>query len=949
MSAPISAGQDISEREAEVLALVADRLTNAQIASRLFISIRTVETHVSSLLRKLGASNRRELAAAAAGLRTPDGETGAVSDAARLPTALTPFVGRVAERAGLAAALTEHRLVTAVGPGGIGKTRLALAVAAEVSDRFPDGVWYVDLVPVTDPVMLPRALADELGLGEQPGRSAEDTIASRVGERRLLLVLDNCEHLLDSVVAMLERLLLRCPRVAVLATSRARLLVPFEYVFAVPAMSLPDADGPGDAVALFASRAAASGATFELDQDRVAAICRALDGMALAIELAAARLPASGLDGLEAGLADRLRLLVGGHRADQRHRSLRSTLDWSYALLDAGQQALLRRASVFAAPFTVDAASALLAGWPPVEDVPGGLAALAEQSLLLASYGADGTRYRALETIRQYGADRLAGDGELDDAQLRHLRWCLAQSAALASAADPESAGWRAAFDSIADEMRAALGWAAQVSATRPDVRADAFRLAITLAELSFVRGIPRETQRRYEQAAEYAADAAAAAAALHSAAGAATAIHSAHEALRLHRAAAEAAVRAGQPPLAAYDLAQAAELINRAPGMMAVQPGPEVVDALLAQARELAGGDARAEARVLVADAYRGAESDPLTAELSERAVELAQRAGDPQGESAALDMLTAVYLARGEVRAALDSTLRRTELVAALPLRADVAGLEVLDAYQMAAECAIAAGDLRTARRLAEQVRDLPFQREEIHLGAARLMVVSALAGEWPETLALAERFQEGWDRAGRPTVGNLAPSACSASLVFALRGDDEARQHWLDIVVKLRASVDAQKRAVAYGPLFDAIVHLHRGDPAKALAELTDDPADFRHWYTGLWRQWYAALWAETAVLAGDATAEHRLHRAATLTADNPIAAAIIERATALHTGDRQRLLAAADALSGAGCRYESARTLVLAGGAERAAGAAALAAMGATPMAEAAGASALSAQW
>ena len=727
-----------------------------------------------------------------------------------------------------------------------------------------------------------------------------------------------------------------------LATSRARLLVPFEYVFAVPAMSLPDADGPGDAVALFVSRAAASGATFELDQDRVAGICRALDGMALAIELAAARLPASGLDGLETGLADRLRLLVGGRRADQRHRSLRSTLDWSYALLDAGQQALLRRAAVFAAPFTVDAATTLTADWPPAEDIPGGLAALAEQSLLLASYGADRTRYRALETIRQYGADRLAADGEFDDAQLRHLRWCLAESAALATAADPESAGWRAAFDTVADEMRAALGWAAQVSATHPDVRGAAFQLATTLAELSFVRGIPRETQRRYEQASGYAADDAAAAAALHSAAGAATARHSAHEALRLHRAAADAAIRAGQPGLAAYDLAQAAELINRAPGMMAVQPSPEVVDALLSRAGDLADGDPRAEARVLVADAYRGAEADPLTAELSERAVELARRAGDPQGESAALDMLTAVQLARGEVAAARASTLRRTELVAALPLRADVSGLEVLDAYQMATECAIAAGDLPAARRLAEHVRDLPFQREEIHLGAARLMVVTALTGDLDDTLALAERFQEGWERAGRPPVGNLAPAAYSASLAYALRGDDVARRRWLDVVAKLRAAVgDVACRNVAYGPLFDAIVDLHRGEPDKAFATLTDDPADFRHWYTGLWRQWYAAMWAETAVLAGDSSAEHRLHRAVPLTADNPIAAAIVERATALRGGDRQRLLAAADALAETGCRYQSARTLVLVGGAGRARGAAVLAAMGATPMAGAPG--------
>jgi DNA-binding CsgD family transcriptional regulator len=203
----------VSAREAEVLAGVAEHLTNAEIAERLVISVRTVESHVSSLLRKLGVGDRRALAGLAAAA-TGVAPSRPWRPAAPLPAPLTPFVGRAAERAALAAALAEHRLVTAVGPGGIGKTRLALAVAAELTGRFTDGVWYADLVPVTDGSMVATALAAALGLGEQHGRSAEETVLAWLGDREALLVLDNCEHLVDGVVVLAERVLAACPGLA---------------------------------------------------------------------------------------------------------------------------------------------------------------------------------------------------------------------------------------------------------------------------------------------------------------------------------------------------------------------------------------------------------------------------------------------------------------------------------------------------------------------------------------------------------------------------------------------------------------------------------------------------------------------------------------------------------------------------------------------------------------
>jgi hypothetical protein len=357
-------------------------------------------------------------------------------------------------------------------------------------------------------------------------------------------------------------------------------------------------------------------------------------------------------------------------------------------------------------------------------------------------------------------------------------------------------------------------------------------------------------------------------------------------------------------------------------------------VEALLAEARALASDDPVAEARLLVAEAFNGADTDPVTIELIDRALMLAHRVGDPLIESAALDQLTAVQLARGEVRAAAASALRRTELLTPLSVTAG-SGLEFFDAFSMATDGAIAAGDLPAARQLAERVRDLPFHREEGHLATARLIVVCALAGDWDETLIFAERFREGWERAGRPRAGNLSRAAYAAATVHGLRGDDDARAAWLDIVDAL-ATPGRPLSEIHFGEFFDALLLLHRGHPKRALHLLDTPPEQLRAWHNGMWRPWYAALWAEAAVLTGHQDATARLHRARLATTENPIAAAIVERAAAL-AGDLAGLIPAAAALAAAGSRYQWARTLVLIGGAERVRGEAALAAMGATPMA------------
>jgi predicted ATPase/DNA-binding CsgD family transcriptional regulator len=972
----------VSVREAEVLELLGEHLTNAEISGRLFISVRTVESHVSSLLRKLGVADRRALAKFATALGDEGDEvasgpgspalTAAVTGsgpgappspapASVLPAPLTPFVGRVAERAGLAAALTGQRLVTAVGPGGVGKTRLSLAVAADLADEYADGVWYVDLVPVTDPSMIPAAVAGALGLGDQSGRSIDDTVLARLADAEALVVLDNCEHVVDRVVVFVERLLAACPRVTVLATSRARLLVPFERVFPVGGLSL-GADGAGapagsgvdiddaaDAVALFLHRAAAVGVRPAGADDlrRVAAICAQLDGMALAIELAAARLPTLGFDGLEAGLADQLGMLAGRPRLDDRHSSLRATLDWSYALLTPEQQAVLRRVSVFAAPFTADDA-ARVAGFPPLDDggVIAALAHLADQSLVVVVPARSGTRYRVLETIRQYGTAALDEAEEHDDVADRHLRWATDHARALGEVLTGHSptdlpASWRIGFDQVADDLRAALGWAA----ARPDRRAAAYDLGLTLGDLAFHRGLSGEAQRRYEESGALG-DGEAATMALRNAAGVAQIRQMGDDGLRLFQAVARLALRQGDTATAGLACARAALLIERCPGIFGVLPSQADTDAFLTEARRLAIGrpdDARLAAMVLIAEVFDGEERDPLVGVLVERAVDLARRLGDVHLESVALDGLTIVHLGAGDPGQANVTARRRADALLPLPVVADT-GFELPDALQMASETCVATGDLVAARRYAEQLRTLPFFGDDAHLALSRLLVVEALAGNWDRVLELSLPFRDRWERAGAPPTSNLAQGTAAVAMVHGLRGDLDAQAAWDDMVVALRASLVRRygQRSRA-NPAFEAVVALHRGRPDEASELLAAPPESIRDWHAGRMRQWYAALWAEAAVLTGHPATPDRLERARSQVAGNPIATAIVGRAAVL-AGDpdlavgpaRGTLLSLAADLDAADCRYQAARTRVLAGGDARTAGEAVLSALGATPM-------------
>ena len=311
--------------------------------------------------------------------------------------------------------LAENRLVTLTGAGGSGKTRLAVQVASHVAVDFADGVALVDLAPITHPDLVAVAAARALGLPDQPGRSATETVVHFVGGRRLLVVLDNCEHLLDPSAVLIDTLLAECPALALLATSREPIGVASEATWRVPSLSLD-----GEAIELFAERARKVRPDFGVTDDNLGAvteICHRLDGMPLAIELAAARIRALSVDDIVASLHDRFRLLTGGARtAVRRQQTLRASVDWSHALLTEPERVLFRRLAAFTGGFDLDAAEAV-GGGGDVEryQVLDQLTLLVDKSLVVAESTSGPTRYRLLETVRQYGQEKLGESGEADD------------------------------------------------------------------------------------------------------------------------------------------------------------------------------------------------------------------------------------------------------------------------------------------------------------------------------------------------------------------------------------------------------------------------------------------------------------------------------------------------------------------------------------------------------
>jgi predicted ATPase/DNA-binding winged helix-turn-helix (wHTH) protein len=389
-----------------------------------------------------------------------------------LPAPTSELIGRELELCETSTLLTAHRLVTLVGAGGIGKTRLGLDVARRLRPDFADGVWVAELGPLSDPDLVPVTIANALGLKIAGGAVTPERVASALGAKQLLLVLDNCEHVIDAAASMAEAVLRASPAAHVMATSREPLRAVDECLYRVPPLAVP-AEGTEEiddllsygAVQLFVARVRATEPHFAPDQPiapAIAAICRRLDGIALAIELAAARAAALGVGVVATHLDDRFRLLTGGRRtAHLRHQTLRATLDWSYELLAEAERVVLRRLSIFAGSFTLEAAGAIAAGAELAAlDVINAVANLVAKSLVIVNAGDTTARYRMLETTRAYAVEKLTETSELEHIARRHAEYCLDLLEHAETELETKSTGeCLAAYAPYIDNIRAALDW----------------------------------------------------------------------------------------------------------------------------------------------------------------------------------------------------------------------------------------------------------------------------------------------------------------------------------------------------------------------------------------------------------------------------------------------------------------------------------------------------------
>jgi predicted ATPase/class 3 adenylate cyclase/DNA-binding CsgD family transcriptional regulator len=756
-----------------------------------------------------------------------------------LPIQFTSFVGRDDDVAQVRDLVNENRLVTLTGAGGVGKTRMAIEIANQVSGEFTDGVWYVDLAPITDPELVPITTALAVGLSDQPGRSTMETLGRFVADRRMLIVLDNCEHLLDASANLTVALLESCSRLVFLTTSREPIGVAGELSWRVPSLPLAD-----KAIELFADRAYRSRSDFAIDDLNavtVAEICRRLDGVPLAIELAAARVRALSLPEILDSLHDRFRLLTGGARtAVRRQQTLRASVDWSHALLTEPERVLFRRLATFMGGFDLDAAQSVCGGGDVERyQVLDQLALLVDKSLVVADEGVGRARYRLLETVRQYAQEKLGDSGESDIVRTRHRDHYTALAAELDAPAGSEYDQHLDRAEAEIGNLRAAFTW------SRENDDADtALTLASSLQPLWLARGRIREGMKwfetplseeasRIEVSAAVRARALADEATLATRVGATGSSKRAEQALAIAREFGDSALLARAltacGSIAAYDsdaeLARSyfaeATALARATGdrwrlsqILSWQAASLIVSpaALRPPAEEgrdlaLAIGD-RFVARVCrwclaVAQAFEG-DLPGATAALAELIVE-AEAAHDAVIQANSLGMQGFVLASRGDTDGA-DAAAH-----AAIDAAGDLGGIPASFGYSALAFAALAAGDATAAREACEAAA--PHMASFSGLSETRL-AVTARAARANGDLNAARR----WADKAVSTAGGyrLILALTVRAQVFIATGEPD------------RAERDAQD-ALACG--VESGAHLSVPDILECLAALAGDGGKHR----------------------------------------------------------------------------------------------------------------------
>ncbi|WP_410633124.1 ATP-binding protein [Amycolatopsis sp. cmx-4-83] len=865
----------ISPREREVLLALADRLTNAEIAERLFVSVRTVESHVSALLRKLDARDRRGLAA-----KAPEFTAEAAGLVVGAPKPPTSFVGRIAERDAVVRLVAESRVTTVLGPGGVGKTRLAVAATEVASAGFPGGATFVSLVP-SRPGSVLESVAAGLGVVPRPQQPLPDAVAAQLAGRALL-VLDNCEHVADDVADVITTLTAANPRLSVLTTSRERLGVPGETVLQLGPLPA--------AAALFTERAKAVDPAFEADPAQVAEVCREMGGSPLNIELAAARVASLGIAGLRAGLADDpLRVLAAGRGGEPRHRSLRSVVEWSHRLLTDEERTALARVSRFRHGFDLDGATALSPDLS-VGALSDLLGRLVDKSLAHRTPGG----WALFDGVARFARERLADSAEAPEITDRYLQWATRRARELIARLGGD---WRDEFDRLADDLRACVA------------EGHEHDLAAELARLTYARGFLAEAAAHWRTAADRAPSPASAALDLARAGSCAHLLNHARDHYDLLLVAAERAD--GDPATRALCLADAVVLAERFRGAgFITHPVPDgELDRMLAEAAALADGVASptAHAHVAVARAWlSGPTPQTVTAEAAGLAV---AAAGDPLLLSAALDARCTAEALAGRPDLAHRTTQERLELVTAVDRSDPRAALEVLDAFRSAIAYAVATGAPADALRVSRQAAGDPAIAGHPYWGTSGLVTALALTGRFADVRTLAEEMWQATAGNGPPRNATLGVPLLAAALAAGLSGDEPAMTTW-----RARAAAVAGVATPAGSPNLaplDAFVRgrvaLHTGTGLEnAFADAATDFAP------GRFDGYAAGVAAELAVVLDVPDAEHHLRRAGRHARHNSWTAAAAIRARARLRHDAGLLRDAADHFTGIGAAFEAETT-------------------------------------
>jgi predicted ATPase/class 3 adenylate cyclase/DNA-binding CsgD family transcriptional regulator len=737
----------------------------------------------------------------------------------RLPVQLTSFVGREADIAQVRDLVTQNRLVTLTGAGGVGKTRMAIQVAGQFSGDFSDGVWYVDLAPITDPDLVPITMARALGLPEQPGRSTVDTLRRFVADRQMLVVLDNCEHLLDPSAALVLALLESCPRLTLLTTSRETIGVAGELSWRVPSLPLAD-----KAIELFVDRAGRARPDFVVTDENaetVAEICRRLDGVPLAIELAAARVRALSLAEILESLHDRFRLLTGGARtAVRRQQTLRASVDWSHALLTEPERALFRRLAAFMGGFDLDGAQSVCGGGDVERyQVLDQLALLVDKSLVVADESSNRTRYRLLETMRQYALEKLGESGEADVVRTRHRDHYTALAAVLDAPAGRDYEQCLEQAETEIDNLRAAFGWSRENS----DIEL-ALALASSLQPLWQARGRLREGLTWFDTAlTDLDAHQPGVAPAVRARALADRAT------LGLWVASAESPDQAQQALAIAREIDDPALLIRAltACGYIAAYFDAEAAGPYLTEALGLARAldDRWRLSQILVAQVVAAlAARDPIAARAAaEEGRDLADAIGDRFDARRCRWYLGIAQLYRGDLAGAIaqfaavadeaeaahdeiwrvdslvglgialayqgDPAPARAAAAAAVEATAELGGLKAAAAYNVLAVAALAAGDTTTAQDATEAGRPLSSAVPQATGLQRVLSAEAALAGG---DLVAARRWAD--DAVSTMTVAFLShPLTTRARVAIAQGEPDQAERDAHDALARA-AEVEA-----------------------------------------------------------------------------------------------------------------------------------------------------------